>query len=55
MKQPQKKLDPVGVRLDPDVREALDKMAAEQRRSLSFLLNEAAREYVKAHSGKRSR
>lgn len=55
MKARSKRLDPVGVRLDPDVREALDKMAAEQDRSLSYLLNLAARKFVEGQTGKRSK
>jgi predicted transcriptional regulator len=55
MKQRPKKLDPIAVRLDADVREALDKIAAEQDRSLSYLLNLAARKFVEAQTGKRSK
>jgi predicted transcriptional regulator len=46
-----KKLPPVGVRLDEDVRTEVEKLAAEERRSLSFVLNEAARFYLE-HRGK---
>ncbi len=41
-----KKLPPVGVRLDEDVRGEIERLAVEQQRSLSFLLNSAARFYL---------
>jgi predicted transcriptional regulator len=47
-----KKMESVSTRLDPDVREALDRYAAEDRRSLSFMINEACREYVERREGK---
>lgn len=37
---------PVSVRLDEDVREALDKIAIEEDRSLSYMVNLAARQFV---------
>lgn len=50
-----KKLPPVAVRLDEDVRVALDKMVVEETRSLSFLLNRAARFYIEQHGPKTPR
>jgi predicted transcriptional regulator len=47
-----KKTESVSVRLDPDVRAALDRYAIEDRRSLSFMVNEACREYVDLREGK---
>jgi len=47
-----KKTESVSVRLDPDVRAALDRYAAEDRRSVSFMINEACREYVDRREGK---
>jgi predicted transcriptional regulator len=41
-----KKLEPVSVRLDPDVRAALDVWAEAEERSLSQIINRALREYV---------
>lgn len=46
-----KKLPPVGTRLDEDVREGMEKLASEEQRSLSFLLNTAARFYLE-HLGR---
>jgi predicted transcriptional regulator len=50
-----KKSESVSTRLDPDVREALDRYAAEDRRSLSWMINEACREYVERREGKTGR
>jgi len=41
------KTDPLAVRLDPDVRDALDDAARAEERSLSWLVNRAAREWLK--------
>jgi predicted transcriptional regulator len=50
-----KKTESVSVRLDPDVRAALDRYAAEDRRSLSWMINEACREYVDRRDGGKGR
>jgi predicted transcriptional regulator len=47
-----KKLESVSTRLDPDVREALDRYATEDRRSLSWIINEACREYMERRERK---
>lgn len=39
----------VTVRLEPELRERLDRLAEAQRRSRSFVATEAIREYVKAN------
>ena len=39
----------VTVRLEPELRERLDRLAKAQRRSRSFVATEAIREYVKAN------
>jgi predicted transcriptional regulator len=39
----------VTVRLEPELRERLDRLAMAQRRSRSFVATEAIREYVKAN------
>jgi hypothetical protein len=40
-----KKLDPIPVRLDPDVRAALEKAAKADGRSLSNYINQVLKEY----------
>lgn len=42
-----KKVDPLAFRLDPDVRAAPDNDAAEQERSLSWVINRILREHYK--------
>ena len=44
----------VTVRLKPELRERLERLAKAQRRSRSFVATEAIREYVKANEGPRS-
>ena len=39
----------VTVRLEPELRERLDRLAKAQRRSRSFVATEAIREYVKVN------
>ena len=41
----EKKLTPMSIRFDPDVKAALEKQAAEDDRSLSWLVNRALREH----------
>ncbi len=41
-----KKLVPISVRLSEEVRDALEKLAKEQDRSLSYLINLACEKYV---------
>lgn len=47
-KRTAKKMIPLSVRLDEDVREGLDKLAEEQERSVSYLVNIAVRRFVEA-------
>jgi predicted transcriptional regulator len=54
-KRVSKKRESVSVRLDDDVREALDRYAAEDRRSLSWMINEACRGYMERREGKSGR
>jgi predicted transcriptional regulator len=49
-----KKLVPISIRLDEDIRDALLKLAGEQDRSLSYMLNLAAQKYVESLSRKKS-
>lgn len=49
-----KKTSSITIRLDEDVRAGLDKLAEEQERSLSYLLNLAARRLIES-AGKPSR
>ena len=42
-----KKVDPLAFRPDPDVRAALDRDAAEQERSLSWVINRILRDHYK--------
>jgi hypothetical protein len=39
---------PIGVRLDDNVRAALEKLAASEDRSLNYLVNKIIAEYLKA-------
>ena len=41
-----KKMPPTSVRLDPDVRAALEEIAREQERSLAWIINKALRAYI---------
>jgi predicted transcriptional regulator len=41
-----KLLSPVSIRLDPDVRNALDEWAAAEERSLSWYINRVLRQHV---------
>jgi predicted transcriptional regulator len=52
MPRPPKKTESISTRLDPDVRKALERYAAEDRRSLSWVIAEACREYVERREGK---
>ena len=44
-----KKMQPISTRLDDDVRKALEKIAADEDRSLSYLMNLAARRFVETY------
>lgn len=50
-----KKLQPISVRLDEDVRKALERIAEAEERSLSYLLNLAARRFVEAEAKRSSK
>ncbi|HXF55295.1 MAG TPA: ribbon-helix-helix protein, CopG family [Hyphomicrobiaceae bacterium] len=43
-----KKLDPISIRLDPDVKAALEELAKEDERSLSSYINRALRQHIEA-------
>lgn len=42
-----KKLGPLSIRFDPDVKDVLDAKAAEQDRSVAWIVNAALREHFK--------
>ena len=42
----EKKLDPISIRLDPDVKAALEQLAAADDRSLSGFINRVLRQFV---------
>lgn len=42
-----KKLQPMSIRLEPDIKEALDAKAIEEDRTLVWLINKALREYLR--------
>lgn len=42
-----KKLSPLSIRFDPDVKDALDAKAAELDRSMAWIVNNALREHFK--------
>ncbi len=44
-----KKLEPMSIRLDPDVKAALEAMAAVQERSVSWVANKALRQWFEAN------
>jgi hypothetical protein len=46
MTRRKKKLEPMSIRLDPDVKAALQGFAEEEERSLSFYVNRVLREHV---------
>jgi len=48
-----KKLDPISIRLEPDVKAALKQIAADEDRSLSYLINRVLRQYVESVRGKK--
>jgi len=43
-----KKLEPISIRLDPDVKAALEELAKEDERSLSSYINRALRQHIEA-------
>ena len=46
MTRRKKKLEPMSIRLDPDVKAALQGFAEEEERSLSFYVNRVLRDHV---------
>ena len=48
------KLNPIPVRLDPDVREAIERLAKADERSLSAYINRALRQHVEAHKARKT-
>jgi predicted transcriptional regulator len=46
MTRRKKKLEPMSIRLDPDVKTALQGFAEEEERSLSFYVNRVLRDHV---------
>jgi len=46
-------LDPISIRLEPDVKAALKQIAADEDRSLSYLINRVLRQYVESVRGKK--
>ena len=44
-----KALEPMSIRLEPDVKAALEALAMAQERSLSWVANKALRQYVEAN------
>jgi predicted transcriptional regulator len=50
-----KKMDPISIRLDPDVKATLEELAKEDERSLSAYINRALRQHIedKKREGKR--
>jgi predicted transcriptional regulator len=48
MTRRKKKLEPMSIRLDPDVKAALQGFAEEEERSLSFYVNRVLRHHVEA-------
>lgn len=47
-----KKTNPLAVRLDPDVKSALEQHAAAQERSLSWMINRILRDHLKVAAPK---
>jgi predicted transcriptional regulator len=52
--KPAKKLEPLSVRLDPDVRKGIEALAKADERSLSDYINRALRQHIETVTGKRS-
>jgi len=48
-----KKLDPISIRLEPDVKAALQQIATAEDRSLSYLINRVLRQYVESAKAKK--
>jgi hypothetical protein len=53
--QRSKKLDPISIRLEPDLKAALEGLAKDDDRSLSAYINRALRQHVENLSRKRPR
>ena len=53
--QRSKKLDPISIRLEPDLKAALEGLAKDDDRSLSAYINRALRQHVENLSRKRLR
>ena len=49
-----KKLDPMSIRLDPEVKAALEIIAQQEDRSLSYVINRVLRQYVETVKSKTS-
>jgi predicted transcriptional regulator len=50
-----KKLEPISIRLDPDVKAALQELARADDRTLSAFINRILRNYVESVRGKKPR
>jgi hypothetical protein len=50
-----KKLGPISIRLDPDVKAALQELARADERTLSAFINRILRNYVESVRGKRGK
>ena len=48
-----KKLEPISIRLEPDVKAALQELAAGDDRTLSAFINRILRQYVESVRGKK--
>jgi predicted transcriptional regulator len=53
MTRRKKKLEPMSIRLDPDVKAALQGFAEEEERSLSFYVNRVLRDHVEQVEAKK--
>ena len=49
-----KKMSPISVRLEEVIRKSLDRIASEQDRSLSWIVNEACRRYIQTYTAKKN-
>jgi predicted transcriptional regulator len=53
MKHGKKLMEPISIRLEPDVKAALQELASADERSLSSYINRALRQHIEAARGKR--
>jgi predicted transcriptional regulator len=51
----EKKLEPISIRLDPDVKEAIQALARQDERSLSSYINRVLRQHADEAKGKDGR